>query len=269
MVNKIIDCFTFYNELKILKFRLEYLYDHVDYFILVEGTLSHAGKPKELFYQNNKDQFEKYKNKIIHVIVSDMKTVEEAPDAWVRENYQRNCIDKGIKELNLNDNDIIHISDADEIPDKKILIHFRYNELNNNSRIQLLQDSYWYNLNCRGKKKWDSARIVNYHTYINVFNRISQDIRLKYLQTINTYHIEKGGWHFTWQGDIKFLINKLENFAHQEYNKDIYKNEETINDLIKKNLCFIDLGENNRDGGYKYLAFEENDYLPENYQMLI
>ena len=60
MVNKIIDCFTFYNELKILKFRLEYLYDHVDYFILVEGTLSHAGKPKELFYQNNKDQFEKY-----------------------------------------------------------------------------------------------------------------------------------------------------------------------------------------------------------------
>ena len=265
MVNKIIDCFTFYNELKILKFRLEYLYDYVDYFILVEGTLSHAGKPKELFYQNNKDQFEKYKDKIIHVIVSDMKTVEEAPDAWVRENYQRNCIDKGIKELNLNDNDIIHISDADEIPDRNVFLKFK-NESYNNARFTILQDLYYYNLNCRFKDKWNYAKIINYYTYKNVFNRKPQDIRLK---DFNNYiPIEKGGWHFSYLGDINFIVNKLKNFAHQEFNNNNYTNPEKIETYIKNNVSIFDDLNINNNGG-KYISFEENDYLPENYQMLI
>jgi hypothetical protein len=33
-MNKIIDCFTFYNELKILSFRLKELNDIVDYFVI-------------------------------------------------------------------------------------------------------------------------------------------------------------------------------------------------------------------------------------------
>ena len=42
----IIDCFTFYNELGILKKRLNYLYNHVDHFVLVESTVTHRGEPK-------------------------------------------------------------------------------------------------------------------------------------------------------------------------------------------------------------------------------
>ena len=35
---KIIDCFTFYNELQLLEYRLSILYDVVDYFIIVEAN---------------------------------------------------------------------------------------------------------------------------------------------------------------------------------------------------------------------------------------
>ena len=48
--SKIIDCFIFYNEVDLLTYRLNILNDIVDYFVLVESTHTHVGKPKQLFY---------------------------------------------------------------------------------------------------------------------------------------------------------------------------------------------------------------------------
>ena len=44
---KVIDCFTFFNELNMLELRLEELHKTVDLFVLVEATKTHAGKQKE------------------------------------------------------------------------------------------------------------------------------------------------------------------------------------------------------------------------------
>ena len=52
---KVIDCFTFYNELKILDLRLAELKDVVDYFILVEATKTFSGKNKRLYFDEIKD----------------------------------------------------------------------------------------------------------------------------------------------------------------------------------------------------------------------
>ena len=54
---KIIDCFTFYNELKMLEFRLAELNDDVDYFVLVESTFTHTGNKKDLFFEKNKNLY--------------------------------------------------------------------------------------------------------------------------------------------------------------------------------------------------------------------
>jgi hypothetical protein len=51
---KIIDCFTFYNELDLLNYRLNILNNVVDYFIIVESTHTHVGKEKNLIYEENK-----------------------------------------------------------------------------------------------------------------------------------------------------------------------------------------------------------------------
>jgi len=40
---KIIDCFTFYNEIDLLYYRLSILYEHVDYFIIVEANQTFSG----------------------------------------------------------------------------------------------------------------------------------------------------------------------------------------------------------------------------------
>ena len=46
---KIIDTFTFFNELELLEFRLRLLDGYVDHFVIAESNLTHAGDPKPLF----------------------------------------------------------------------------------------------------------------------------------------------------------------------------------------------------------------------------
>ena len=50
----IIDCFLFYDEFKMLDFRLAELNDHVDYFVLVESTTTYLNEPKRLYFEENK-----------------------------------------------------------------------------------------------------------------------------------------------------------------------------------------------------------------------
>ena len=101
---KIVDCFTFYNELDLLTYRLNILNDTVDYFVLVESTHSFVGKEKPLFYQENKHLFEKFNHKIIHIIVDDFPhkypNIDfEKKEQWINERFQRDCISRGIDKL--------------------------------------------------------------------------------------------------------------------------------------------------------------------------
>jgi len=124
-MKKTIDCFTFFNELDLLEIRLKYLYPVVDYFVIVESDTSFNGKNKELIFKKNKGKFKDYSDKIIYLSIK-MKSFfdsglnsEEA--VWEREKYQRNCINDGLRTLNLEQDDLILISDIDEIPNKDVL----------------------------------------------------------------------------------------------------------------------------------------------------
>ena len=68
---KTYDCFNFFNELDILEMRLNILYDYVDYFVIVESSVTHTGLEKEYFFENNKERFSKFMDKIIHFKVTD------------------------------------------------------------------------------------------------------------------------------------------------------------------------------------------------------
>lgn len=114
----VIDCFIFNDELPMLKFRPKELNDVIDYFVLVESVATHPGIPKPLYYRDNQHLFNEYKYKIQHVIVDD---VSATTDPWHRENHQRNAITRGVVKLKLDEQDMIVISDCDEIPDPNLL----------------------------------------------------------------------------------------------------------------------------------------------------
>lgn len=239
---KVVDAFIFFNELELLDVRLNVLNDAVDYFVLVESTISHAGKDKPLYYKENKSLFEKFNHKIIHHIVDDtpnsfdearkmfMKETDETKKnilmhtlttsntagetQWMREFYQHESVRVGMEKIELDDDDVIFNSDLDEIwnPDEEYPI-------DDWNIVKLRQHVYTGFLNVRSSEEW-------YGTYYTKYKNIKK-ASSNHLDTASkTRHVYRnnGGWHFTYQGGIEKIKTKLENFGHQEYNNDRIKN---------------------------------------------
>jgi beta-1,4-mannosyl-glycoprotein beta-1,4-N-acetylglucosaminyltransferase len=260
---KIVDCFTFYNELDLLQYRLAALYDYVDFFILVEANTTHAGHPKPNYYADNAHLFEKYKNKIIHK-VADLPF--KAPNIdysknqqWENENFQRNCIKECVQseELGLTKDDLVVISDLDEIIDPQRLAEFRDGRLIAYKGFSLSQDMYYYNLCCKNTWFWSKAKIV---TYEYLLQKTPEEIRQGELPLL-----EKGGWHLGYFGDVAFIRNKLLEFGHQEYNSPEYTDENVITQRLESGVDLF-------GRGYVHMAnvpLEQNPYLPPLYDIYL
>ena len=262
---KLIDCFTFYNEIDLLNYRLNVLDEVVDYFIIVESKHTFVGKEKEMYFEKNKENlFGKFINKIIHIIVDDFpykypNINTSKGQQWENEVYQRNKINDGIQQLNLDDNDIIIITDVDEIPNIDILHKIKNNEIMVNINT-LEMDLYYCNLN-RKQKSWPSARILKHKEY-KLSNLQCNNIRM------NNYPVIKnGGWHLSYFGDGEFIKNKIENFAHQELNIPNFTDIKKINDRITSFTDMFDRNEyNNKD---TIISVKDNNNLPPYYEIYL
>jgi beta-1,4-mannosyl-glycoprotein beta-1,4-N-acetylglucosaminyltransferase len=241
---KIIDAFIFYNELDMLFYRLSALYNHVDAFILVEATRTFNGKPKPLYYAENKEKYKKFENKIIHIVVDDLipdavydPTNQYDDDIWKNEKYQRNCIDRGIQQLNLANEDLIMIGDLDEIPNMNTIYEV-ITAFSDTTKIAvgLEQDMYYYNLTSKQRSKWYSARVVSYAFYVYQTGSSPQMCRM----TSSVGCVPNGGWHLSYFGGAAFIRNKLVHFSHQEFNSDKYTNIQTIADKIQTKTNLFD-----------------------------
>jgi len=249
----IIDAFIFYNEVELLLYRLELLHEVVDYFVIVESTLTHVGKPKEMYF--DKSLLERFSNKIIYIIVDDLPFPEEIYDVTLNhhllnEIFQRNCIQRGIDKLNLNDSDYIIVTDIDEIPDPNTIKMLQPGQV---SCACLEQDLYYYNINSKHSEKWYHPKVVNYST-VKSMDYYYHNIRMS-LQPV----IHKGGWHLSYFGSADFIANKIKNFSHQEYNNDFI-----LNGIQEKIITCTDLY-NRKNVLIQNVPVSENDYLPPNY----
>ena len=104
----IFDCFTFFNELNILEIRLNELTEVVDWFVLVEATKTFQGQDKPLYYLENKNLFEEFNDKIIHIVVEFPERIDNEYGrtkslAWGREQYQRDQIARGLNAAKSDD----------------------------------------------------------------------------------------------------------------------------------------------------------------------
>jgi beta-1,4-mannosyl-glycoprotein beta-1,4-N-acetylglucosaminyltransferase len=260
---KIIDCFIFYNELDLLEYRLNILNDVVDYFVIVESTHTFVGKEKVLFFNENKHLFEKFNEKIIHIIVDDFPY--KYPNVniynneqWKNEHFQRNAITRGIQKL--KDSDVIIISDLDEIPDPRTLNKIKLGQLHITLN-SLEMDLYYYNLNTKFNFKWSHAKIVSYNKYKELceLNKTCDNIR-----HTPAVIISNGGWHLSYFGDASFIQNKIKEFSHQELNNQQYTNLLHIEEKIKSSKDLYD-----RNLNISRIELNNNNYLPIDYKIYL
>ena len=260
---KLIDCFMYFDEDLVLDIRLNTLNDKVDKFIIAEATKDHAGENKKLNFRI--ENFSKFKDKIHYLIIEDLPTnVESKKKDWhenhMRDQFQRNSIERGYKEY--GEDDLIMISDIDEIPDPKKLQEFNINnkyacflQKNFQSKINLLNISHedWPGTKICQKKYLKSPQwLRNLKTKKKPFWKIFS----RKMQIINN-----GGWHFSFLKDPEAIKKKITSYSHQEYNTKEFTN---IDSIRKK----ISLGKDlfNRKISYKKLEIDKSfpEYIVKN-----
>lgn len=258
---KIIDAFLFSNEIDLLNYRLAIMYDVVDHFILVEANQTFTGIPKDLYYKKNMKMFEKYNDKIIHIVV-DLPNKQpeidiEKDEQWKNEYFQRNSILTGLDQLDLKDEDYIIISDVDEIPDPKTISLLRTSDITI-MNVRLEQDFYNYNLNTRYKSRWYYAVLLTYARF-KFYESSAETCRHAPRFSIMT----KGGWHLSYFGDTSYIQKKLKSFSHQEYNTEKYNTKEVIQNQINTSQDLFSREENFES---ENVPIDENLYAPPEYK---
>jgi beta-1,4-mannosyl-glycoprotein beta-1,4-N-acetylglucosaminyltransferase len=198
---KIFDCFTFFNEIELLDLRLMVLNDYVDYFVIVEANKTHTGKSKDFIFERNRDMFSDYINKIIYIKVEDLPNYSRS-NIWIPENFQRNCIERGLSSAVTGDK--IIVSDIDEIPNPEVFIQY----LNTYGHIVLAQKLFYYYVNCLQKQVWTGAYITTKGYYTSL-----QKLREDALTILSSTAVDDGGWHYSYMGGAEKIKLKVENIA--------------------------------------------------------
>lgn len=249
---KIYDCFIFFNELELLKLRLEELWNCVDYFVLVEATKTFSGKSKGLYFQKNKEKFSKYIDKIVHVIIDDMPTPEKFNgDRWQIEYFQRNQIMRGLK--NCKDDDIIIISDVDEIPNpKKIPKAVRLLKRKNivENIVVFKQKFFYYYLNGFVNEDWQGPMAITFKTLKETFNSMPQKARdYRYGEPFhNFYRLRNSITNISDKFKIEHFLLKLRDQKNIHYFDYFLRIIQTLKymDLKKKYIQII------KNGGWHF-----------------
>ncbi len=236
---KIYDIFTFFNELDLLEIRLSILDPYVDFFVIVEASETHSGRPKPLYFKENEARFEKWKHKIIYLAVTNIpKSVDDMrrrlsegrdlakidrhimecllsvdnadtiPYHWIREGYIKESVRKAL--VGLDDNDICYVSDLDEIWNPELLIDYSSDDI-----FKLRQKGYMYYLNNRSDEHWSGWTGTIVTKYKNIKDGYLDDLKRRK----KTRHVilSDGGWHFTFQGGLEGARRKLNESDHPFY----------------------------------------------------
>ena len=218
LFGEIYDCFLFNNELDLLEIRLEEMNEHVDYFVLVEAVETFRGNPKPLHFNDNKERFAKFADKIIHLVNSHRLPTS---NPWAREKFQRNYIQKAL--WNCKRNDMIILSDVDEIVRKeKILPLIEKARL---SPIACKQKVYRFRFNRYNPIEWYGSIAMPFHILKEKTPEGIRRMRNK------IEYLDNGGWHFTSIGSVDNQILKFQSYSHVGY--DIPKNN-TREKIIEK-----------------------------------
>jgi beta-1,4-mannosyl-glycoprotein beta-1,4-N-acetylglucosaminyltransferase len=266
---KIIDCFMLNDELEMLEYRLSTLYKHVDYFVLVESNVTHQGAPKPIYYALYKDRFEKYNDKIIHILTTDIpknindenvinKTIYYTDEYHYREQLQRTKIIEGLKQLSLDYEDIVLVSNIDEIPDPESFKELtKYLPM---SPVIYRQTWFVWNKNTKHSNKWYGTTAF-YYTHIIQNNNILNETKLvSKIKNFEDYFYVDYGWHLNWFGNQKTLINKIFNSSKLEYQHKFFTRKKYLRDLSRDNKF-----PNPNPDIVKYLKETSISELPKNY----
>ncbi|PWC39405.1 hypothetical protein TSO352_04375 [Azospirillum sp. TSO35-2] len=207
---RVFDGFTFFDEVELLEIRLHELHPVVEAFIVVEATHTHTGAPKPLVFQQCRERFAAYADRIVHVVTDLGAGSGEPAFAWQREARQREAILGGL--TGCRDDDLIIVSDLDEILRRSVVERLREGEAAVDGVLRPELELFFHRLNRRARRTWLGAAVAPYR----IVRRLGTNL-MRYLAKQQVGHvIPDAGWHFTWMGGATRVLAKAEAYAHEE-----------------------------------------------------
>ena len=249
----------YFDEEQVLDLRLNVLNEDIDYFVIVESIYNHKGEERKLLFDKNK--FQNFNDKIIYLIYDKIPDLVESIDdddsenekdrkyimnALYRENEQRNFILEGLR--NADENDLILISDVDEIPKlSSVNLNNIHNEI-----ILFKQDMFYYKFNLALPNfKWTGTKAVKKKKLIspqwlrNVKDRKYPFYRIDTLisdkKYMNIKIVDDGGWHFSNIKSPEMIEHKLRSYLHHREFDQVSLSVDEIDNLVKKKKAIYDL----------------------------
>ena len=228
----LIDAFTYFNEKELVELRLKYLNSIVDYFVVIESNITFTGKKKKWNFPNIlKNNLKEFSNKIqyhqLNIELDKIKNEEswiidniKGDDFWRIENFQRNHIKTVCKKF--SDDDILIISDLDEIPSTKKLNFILNSDFKKIAPIALEQHLFHLDCNYLRLESWRGSIV----TTMKICNEFSPQKFRRLRNKIS--HFTDAGWSFSSFGGYERVKEKIESYAHSEHNNDKFKNPEHI-----------------------------------------
>ena len=258
----------YFDEDLLLDLRFNSLNKFVKKFVITEATYTHNGSKKKLNFDINK--FKKFKDKIIYLVVDKQpQDIRELSDndtkhrrgeklilnGMARDYFQRENLSRGISDA--DDNDLILISDLDEIPNLEKL-----NSINiKNNIIIFEQKMFYYKLNLfyedytwLGTKAVKKKRFISPQWLRNIKGKKYPKWRIDTIfskkKYTDLYFVKNGGWHFTCLKTAEELEKKLLNFAHHYEYEESGLNIQNLKKLIAEKRVMYD--HNVDQKGYKW-----------------
>ena len=232
----IYDCVIFFNELVLLEMRFRELENVVDRFVVVEAPITFSGRAKPLIFSENRRRFERWRERIIHVVVDDMPG---GNDSWVRERHQRNAIMRGLAGAGMDDG--IIISDTDEIPHPDAIRRWSCDM----GPYQFDQMYCYYWINCVSSG-WAGSRIARLGDIAGVGG--PEAMR----QTAwPVFH--HAGWHFSFLGGPEMISAKLDAYSHQDLNRAPFNDARYLEEVSSLGIDLF-----NRNNRFQFVPVDES-----------
>lgn len=230
---KVVDACMLFNEHHLLNWRLHELDGVVDHVVVVESNETHSGISKPFTLERKlSSTFSKFSSRIQYVKLTDNPTTP-----YDRERYGRYCIySKGLVELDLDDRDLIVISDLDEVIDPTFLKAIQ----NSHLRTTLRLDSHWFNF------RWDCYlgtwnNKITVSTYGDLKRQINEGWNGSREPT-NTLHGVNFpipvGWHASYFTTAKGVLCKIKSYLHAGDPREetmLQNGEEYVKQIIAEN----------------------------------
>lgn len=241
-------------ELDILEIRLAVLDSVVDYHVIVESPMTHAGAEKPLVFHENRDRFAQYATKIealtddappegAYAPVHAMAFAENGSDHWRREHHQRDALSSAL--ASCADDDLILASDCDEIPDPARC----WDNAESLARSGLIAQPVLALHSGRLRWRWPTAvpgtrtRFMTGQTLREHGYSIDAATNSPTVIIGNTTNGDAAGgvgWHLAYMGGVEEIQRKLASFAHQELNTSPFNDAEHIERCLETGADLFD-----------------------------